>query len=249
MKSYSSGLDRTAMYAIVVATVVLSSVFAVSMIVNDFPTPTTTNTIPTTTPTTPTTLPENGYGVRAADYLNSRRDDVMFYWLSNCTLVGNNLMDYYQSTDPGFYMDAVYMWGNTSTGVDIQLVVWDPWGTITVDQGTCTDIEWGEMNGALIDDGLAQMSDATTHPEDWIQLEPFSLWCVVYFDDNSFLMITYSEPENLVALVNGTWSGTFFEDGQPNITGYSEEIHWLIAEDHLVNGMEKMYTTITEAVP
>ena len=170
MRNYDTGLSNKFMASIIVAVIITAGVLIVATnlpgggIIPTTTTTTTTTTSPTTT-TTPTN-PVNALGAKAALYLNSMRDNVIYYWMCNSTFVNLNLSTYYDSIHPGAYVDGVYMTEN-ETGGEIN-ILFHPYYDNIVGKGTLSEAEWNSLSGSIIDDGIGQMEEATSHPSgDW----------------------------------------------------------------------------------
>ena len=226
------------MATIVVAVVITAGVFAASVWFPNQPTN-------PTTPTTPTT-PTGGYGPLAVEYLETRRDDVEFYFLYNCSLVNEDLSSFYDQTESGAFVDMVKMISNGSH-VNIE-VSFSPWSADLVGRGAITDADWALLNGALIDNGLGMMTDATEHPDDFPHTWPVTFLANIYFDDFTFFEMGYTESDGMVFIRNGTWTGEFNEWGQPDVTGHASFGYWLNEGGHLGTPLTDLSTAITENV-
>jgi len=198
--------------------------------------------IPTTTPTTTGPTGSN-YGIRAANYLNSRVDNVEFYWLYNCTFVNEDLSAHYQETEPSAFVDGVKMIRGAEQ-VDIE-VLFAPWHQNIVGAGSISLDDWGLLSGSIINDGIGQMSDAETHPDNWPHTWPVDFILEIYFDDNTFFQFGYTSSDSKVYFQNGTWTGGFRESGWPDVTDYDGASYWLEAGGHLTTPMDDLFTTIT----
>ena len=156
MRNYETGVSSKVYASILVAVIVTAGIFIAA-----------TNLPgggidPTTTPTTTPTDPMNGLGARAASYLNSMRDNVVYYWMCNSTFVNANLSEYYDSVHPGAFVDGLYMTEN-ETGGEIN-ILFAPYNLNIVGTGTLNENEWNGMSGSLIDDGLGMMEEAANPP-------------------------------------------------------------------------------------
>ncbi len=241
MKAYDTGLRTSITAAIVVAIVVIAGLYAATVLLPNGPTITT----PTTTNPT-TTTPSGGYGVKAADYLNSRRDDIVFYWMSNSTFVNERLTNYYQDSEPDAFVDGVTMYKN-SDGGNIE-VLFAPYSENIVGTGSISNDKWNELSGALVNDAIALMLDTTNPPDEFPQSWPIDWYIDIFFDDNTFFYIGYTASDQMVYLQNGTWSGEMTEWGHPDITGFAESGYWLNANNLLDIPMNLFYNAITENV-
>ncbi|MGY5860158.1 MAG: hypothetical protein RTU63_12370 [Candidatus Thorarchaeota archaeon] len=241
MRNYDTGLSSKAFASMLVAVVITAGVVIVAI---NLPgggiTPTTT---PTTT--TPTTNPMNGLGARAATYLNSMRDNVVYYWMSNSTFVNLNLSTYYDSIHPGAFVDAVYMTEN-ETGGEIT-VAFHPYYDNIRGKGVLSETEWNSMSGSIIDDGIGQMEEASSHPSgDWPHTWPVDFFMYAYFNDNTFFYFGFTGADGFVFLQNGTWAVSTY-DGKPQPTGH-EDGFWLEEGGHLQTPLLNLYNTITSKV-
>ncbi|MHA1138521.1 MAG: hypothetical protein ACTSSE_18745 [Candidatus Thorarchaeota archaeon] len=238
MRNYETGISSKVYASMLVAVVITAGVVIVAVNLPGG------GIIPTgtTTPTTPTN-PTIGLGARAATYLNSMRDNVVYYWMSNSTFVNLNLSMYYDSVHPGAFVDAVYMTEN-ETGGEIT-VVFHPYYDNIRGKGVLTETEWNSMSGSLIDDGIGQMEEAASHPSgDWPHTWPVDFYMYAYFNDYTYFYFGFTGSDGFVFLQNGTWVEN---DGRPNPTGY-EEGYWLEEGGHLEAPLLSLYTTITSKV-
>lgn len=241
MRNYETGISSKVFASVLVAVVITAGVVIVAI---NLPgggiIPTGTNT---TTPTN--TNPTVGLGARAANYLNSMRDDVVYYWMSNSTFVNLNLSTYYDSQHSGAFVDAVFMTEN-ETGGEIT-IAFSPYGDNIRGKGVLTENEWNSMSGAIIDDGIGQMKEAASHPSgDWPHTWPIDFYMYAYFNDNTFFYFGYTGSDGFVFVQNGTWTVSTF-DGQPFPTTH-EEGYWLNEGGHLQVPLMSLYTTITSKV-
>ncbi len=240
MKEYSTGISRTALTATLIAIVIGSGLVIAAMWASQ------TNPSVTTTPTTTTTTTGSGYGALTAHYINSRRDDVVFMWSCNNSLVNEQLTDYYRTNHSNAYVDGLYMIRNTS-GYFADLLFAPYYANLT-GSGKMAQDDWEAISGALVDDGIGKMPDATTHPtEPNFASVNFSI--DIYFNDNTFLSIYSFNDSNLVWIANGTWTGGLTEFGWPDITSFDyEHAIWLLENDLLNSAKTLIYDTVTSVV-
>lgn len=206
--------------------------------------PTTTPTT-TTPPTTTTTSPGGGYGALATRYLNNMRDNVVFMWTRNNSFVNGDLTAYYQQQSSEAYVDGVYMIQNESGHfIDIFFA---PYSANITGSGELTETQWNSMSGALIDNGIALMADATSHPIEPQYMPAF--YIDIYFDDLTFFHLQYTSQDGLIQMINGTWTGGFTEYGWPDQDplNYTEG-DWVLEGGYLDYPLGIMYDTITETV-
>jgi hypothetical protein len=223
--------------AVVVAIIITAGVFIVA---TNLPSNGGNNT--TTTPTNPVT----GLGARAALYLNSMRDNVVFYWMCNSTFVNLNISDYYDSVHPGAFVDGIYMTEN-ETGGEIN-VLFSPYYDDIVGKGTLTETEWNSLSGSLIDDGIGQMEAASNPPSgDWPHTWPIDLYMTVYFNDDTCFFVGFTGSDRLVYIVNGTWSGGYDNKIAPPWTSYGSG-YWLSENGHFSVPLHNLYEAITTHV-
>ena len=242
MRKYDSSIGRTMLAPILVAVIIVAG-FAVTMFW--FPGgigPTTTTTTDTTTTTT---NGGGGYGPLAADYLNSRREDVNFFWIYNCTLVNDNLSSYYDTQQPGAFVDGVFMWRNDTDFCMIE-VLFHPYSADIVGRGEIIPDQWFALSGSLIDNGLGRMSDATSYPSDFPNTWPIELYMMIFFDDDSVFHIGYTSSDGLVYIRNGTWTGEF-ASGVPTTSNWQPG-YWLNEDGYLATPINDFYSTITGTV-
>ena len=213
MKEYDTGMSTAMTSAIVIAIVVVSGLVVATVF---YP-----GIIPTTTTPT-TTTPNGGFGIRAANYLESRRGDVSFYWIYNCSFVNNDLSNYYDQFQPGAFVDGVKML-QTTEGANIE-VLFSPYNADIIGTGNLSTAQWENLGGALVNT-LDDLPD--TDYSDLTNWYPtFNIG--IYFNDGTFFALQYYLAEDVLDLSNGTWDG-FNEWGWPNDTSYDPTSHWLDA--------------------
>ncbi|MHA1864182.1 MAG: hypothetical protein ACTSWA_10480 [Candidatus Thorarchaeota archaeon] len=241
MKNYETGVSSKVYASVLVAIIVTAGVFiAATNLPGGGITPTTT--APTTTPTNPT----HSLGARAALYLNSMRDNVVYYWMCNSTFVNNNLTEYYDSVHPGAFVDGLYMTEN-EIGGEIN-ILFAPYHLDIVGTGNLSENEWNGMSGSLIDDGLGMMEEATNPPTgDWPHTWPVDFYMFACFNDSTFFYFGYTSGDGLAFIQNGTWAGSAYDQGGPYPVTWDSG-YWLEAGDHLTIPLQNLYTTITNAV-
>ncbi|MFX1272558.1 MAG: hypothetical protein ACFFAX_12805 [Promethearchaeota archaeon] len=245
MRKYDSSLGQSILAPILVAVIIVAG-FAAAMFW--FPGgigPTTTTTTDTTTTTT-TTGGGGGYGPLAAEYLNSRREDVNFFWIYNCTLVNVDLSSYYDAQQPDAFVDGVFMWRNDTDFCRIE-VFFHPYSAGINGSGEIIPDQWFALSGSLIDNGLGRMSDATSYPAEFPDTWPIELYMMIFFDDNSVFNIGYTSSDGLVYIQNGTWSGEWDDMGVP-LTSNWQPGYWLNEGGYLTTPINDFYTTIAGAV-
>ena len=241
MRNYETGVSSKVMASVVVAVIITAGVFVAAI---NFPNGGITPT--TTTNTTTTTNPMNGLGARAASYLNSMRDNVVYYWMCNSTFVNINLTSYYDSQHPGAFVDGLYM-TETESGGEIN-ILFAPYHSNIVGTGTLTENEWNSMSGALIDDGLGMMDAAANPPSgDWPHTWPVDFYMFACFNDSTFFYFGYTSSDGLAFIQNGTWAGSVYDEGGPYPVTW-EVGFWLDAGTYLDSPLQNLYTTITNAV-
>ncbi len=236
MRNYDTGISNKVLASVIVAVIITTGVFIAA---TNLPDGGGTNT--TTTPTNPV----GGLGARAALYLNSMRDNVVYYWMCNSTFVNLNLSEYYDGVHPGAFVDGVYMTDNV-TGGEIT-VLFSPYDLNIRGEGSLTETEWNSLSGLLIDDGIGQMVEAVSHPNDWPDTWPVDFYMTVYFNDNTCFLVGYTSSDGLVYIVNGTWSGIINDRLSPPILSYDAG-HWLVEGGHFQVPLQNLYTAITTKV-
>ncbi len=235
MKEYDTGIRSTSIVAVVIAIVAVAGLFTASTLIN--------NVIPTTTTTGTNTNPPSGnYGIRAATYLESRRDDVVFYWMYNSSFVNEDLSDFYKTSHPDAYVDGVRM--NRTDAGGIINVLFAPWSAGIIGEGVLPSSEWETMSGSLVNT-IESLADYPGTPEipDWYPT--FTIG--IYFDDGTFFLLQYYSAQQAVSLINGTWDG-FNEWGWPNDISFAQTELWLDAANRMETPMNDFYTAITETV-
>ena len=242
MKNYDTGISSKVYASILVAIVITSGVVLIGINLPGG------GIIPTTTiPTTTTPMnPVNGLGARAATFLNSMRDNVVAYWMSNSTFVNLDLSTYYDSVHPGAFVDGVYL-SETETGGEIN-VLFSPYLDNIVGTGTLTENEWNGMSGSIIDDGIGQMDAAADPPSgDWPHTYPIDFYMYAFFNDSTYFYFGYTGSDGIVFMQNGTWTGSVTDEGGPRPTGGDAGV-WLDDGGHLELPLQNLFATITNAV-
>jgi hypothetical protein len=231
MKNYDTGLSNKALASVVVACLVTAGVFAVAIYLPGIP----------GGPTTPV----DSLGARVADYINSKDANVDFYWMSNCSLIGD-LTTYYDSQHSGAFVDGVYI-NKTDGGYDIN-VLFAPYEADIVGTATISGSQWASVTSSLVDDGIGQMEEnVTIAGDEFPRSFPVDLFFYIYFNDSTFLYGGFTESDGNFFVRNGTWNG-FTEWGHPNFTGWIDEGIWLSEAGHMAQPMVDLYTLITSNV-
>jgi hypothetical protein len=237
LRNYETNVSHKVLASALVAIIVTTGIFIAA---TNLPGSGGNNT--TTTPTNPV----SGLGAKAALYLNSMRDNVVYYWMCNSTFVNENLSDYYDSIHPGAFVDGVYMTQN-ATGGAIN-VIFSPYDLNIVGKGSVTENEWNSVSGSLIDDGIGQMQEAANHPSgDWPHTWPVDFYMTVFFNDNTCFFVGYTAFDALVYIVNCTWSGIIDDRLSPPILSWGEG-YWLSEGGHFGVSLQILFTTIITAV-
>ncbi len=237
MKEYETGINTAVISAIVIAVVIIGGMYAA---ISYFP-----NGSTTTTTTTTTTNPSGSYGIRAANYLNTRRGDISFYWIYNSTFVNTRISEFYQESHAGAYVDGVKM-QYSGSGANIE-VLFAPWDQNITGTGSINESLWETLGGSLVDGAIGQMADNPDQDTQVWNEGPPSLIIEIYFNDNTFFSLGYSETDNLVNLNNGTWTGGFTEWGGPVVTSTGAR-HNLLPNGLLVAPMDAFFAAITQNV-
>jgi hypothetical protein len=142
------------------------------------------------------------------------------------------------------------MWRNHTDFCLIE-VLFAPFYSNTIGRGEIEIDLWNSLAGTLVDGGIYQMNDATSHPADPYENHPPTNYIGVYFNDSTFMNIWHTASDGLVYVFNGTWDGTFSElTGFPNDTSwdYLNGV-WLEEGGFLVSAMNDYYSAITTHVP
>ncbi|MFX1607051.1 MAG: hypothetical protein ACFFDD_14250 [Promethearchaeota archaeon] len=233
MKDYNTGISSKAFAALIAAIVLTAGVFAVAIY---FP-----NDGNGTPPDVPTNL-----GYKVAEFLNSKRDDVQFYWMCNSTFVNQNITDFYTQSEPSAYVDGIMM-NRTAIGGDIG-VLFSPWHADIVGTGQISTEDWNSLSGTIIDDGIGQMEAPESPPTgDFPLTWPIDFYFNVFFDDDTCFFAGFSYTDGYLFIQNGTWSGEFSPHGWPILTGWDDGV-WLLEGGYLTAGIDALYTTITSNV-
>ncbi len=232
MRNYNVGVSRRVAAAIMATVILTAGVFAIFIYFlgpNNGP------------PSSPKSL-----GAITAEFLNSKRDDVQFYWMCNSTFVNEDLTDFYKQSEPSAYVDGVLM-NRTAIGGDIG-VLFSPWHSNIVGVGEIQTAEWDSLSGAIIDDGIGLMEEPTTPPMgDFLLSWPITFYFEIYFDDGTCFFAGFSSIDGYLYIQNGTWSGEFSDFGWPIPTSWHSGA-WLLEGGYLSVGMNAMYTVITSNV-
>jgi hypothetical protein len=249
LKEYDPGMGKSTLVSFIVAIVVVTGVLSAAFILPNLPTESITTTTGTNHDTTRTTPPNGSriIGPLAANYLTSRRDDVEFYWIYNCSFVNENLSHYYQQRqeDDSIFVDGVKMWRNATSA--FAQVLFSPYHENIIGFGEISLTDWNALAGSIIDDGIRQMSDATSHPADFPATWPIDLLFEVFFNDNTFFEIGFTKGDGKVHIRNATWSGEFTEWGHPDIIGFQSG-YWLDEGGYFRTPMLNLFDTITTNV-
>jgi hypothetical protein len=166
--------------------------------------------------------------------------------MCNSTFVNVDLSTFYDAQQSGAFVDGVQMWRNATDYCRIE-VLFAPWDSHITGSDWLDPAEWFSLSGSLIDDGIGQMADATSHPTDWPQTWPVDFFVEVYFEDLSMFYIGYTSGDGLVYVANGTWTGFYTEWGWPEVSGYSQG-YWLHEGGHLQTPITNFYEAITGTV-
>ncbi|MFW9793517.1 MAG: hypothetical protein ACFFEE_04385, partial [Candidatus Thorarchaeota archaeon] len=232
MRNYNTGVSGKVFASVIAAVVITAGVVALAVYY----------------PGDGGTIPDEptGLGARTADFLNSMRDNVEFYFICNSTLVNQDITDFYAQSQPGAFVDGIRM-NRTPTGGAIE-VLFSPYHAGIVGSGEITTTEWNSISGLIVDDGIGEMEEPTSPPgpNDFPTSFPIDLYFGIYFDDNTCFIVGYTSTDGLVFLQNGTWTGEFV-DGWP-VRETFEDGAWLEEGGYLTAAIEALYTTITTAV-
>jgi len=196
---------------------------------------------------TSTTPNGSNYGIRVANFLNSRVDNVEFYWIYNSTFVNEDISEYYQETEQSAFVYGVKMTRGLEQ-VEIE-VLFEPWSQNIVGTGSLSLDNWATLSGSFINNGIGQMSVTETSHEYWPHTWPVTFILEIYFDDNTFFLFGFSSSDGLVYLRNGTWTGGYRENGWPETVDSFGPSVWLNEGGHLTSPMVDLFTTITSNVP
>lgn len=181
-------------------------------------------------------------GARTADFLNSMRDNVEFYFIANSSFVNQDLTDFYAQSEPTAFVDGVMM-NRTESGGQID-VLFSPWTSGIIGSGAITPTQWNSLSGLIVDDGIGQMNESETTPD--LGMGPLDLYFAMFFNDSTCFYLQYSSTSGLVQIYNGTWTGEFV-DGWP-VGGSTSDPYWLVEDGHLATAINALYATITSTV-
>jgi hypothetical protein len=229
MRKYNTGISNKAMGSVIAAMALVVVIFVAASYPGGNINP------------TPTTL-----GARTAEFLNSMRDNVQYYFMCNSTLVNDDLSDFYSETHPGAYVDGVRM-NRTADGGNID-VLFSPWDEYITGTAHVSTAQWNTFSGILIDDCIGKMEAPETPPDGDFPLNwPINFYFSVFFDDNTCFFAGFSAVDGYLYIQNGTWTGEFGPMGWP-ITYDWYMGYWLVEGGHLAAGMSALYTLITDNV-
>ena len=232
MRKYNTGVSSKVFASVIAAIVLTAGVFAVAIYF-----PGEGNGLPPD----PTSL-----GAITAEFLNSKRDDVQFYWMCNSTFVNQDITDYYAQSEPSAFVDGIRM-NHTATGGEI-LLLFAPYHAGIRGTGQISTTEWDSLSGTIIDDGIGQMEAPEVPPVGNFPLTwPIDFYFDVFFDDNTCFLVGFTSTDGYLYIQNGTWSGEFSSYGHPIVTGWDDGA-WLLEGGHLSAGINALYTTITTNV-
>ncbi|MHA2396253.1 MAG: hypothetical protein ACXAC0_06070 [Candidatus Thorarchaeota archaeon] len=232
MRKYNTGVSSKVFAAMIAAVVLTAGVFAVAIY---FPGE------GNGPPPDPTSL-----GALTAEFLNSKRDNVQFYWMCNSTFVNQDISEYYAQSEPGALVDGIMM-NRTSTGGDI-ILLFSPFEADIIGTGQITTTDWNSLSGTIIDDGIGQMEAPENPPAGDFPLSwPIDFYFNVFFDDDTCFFAGFSSTDGFLYIQNGTWNGEFAPHGWPISTGWDDGA-WLLEGGHLTAGIDALYTTITTSV-
>ncbi|MFW9974695.1 MAG: hypothetical protein ACFFDQ_05500, partial [Candidatus Thorarchaeota archaeon] len=224
MRNYKTGISSKVAAALIAAVILIAGVYAIAIY---FP------GLDNGPPPGPKSL-----GAITAEFLNSKRDDVQFYFMCNSTFVNEDLTNFYNQSEPGAYVDGVLM-NRTATGGDIG-VLFSPWQSNIVGAGEIPTAEWDSLSGAIIDDGIGLMEEPTTPPTGYFPLSwPITFYFEIYFDDGTCFFAGFSSIDGYLYIQNGTWSGEFSDFGWPIPTSWYSGA-WLLEGGYLSVGMNAM---------
>lgn len=233
MRNYNTGVSGKVFASVIAAVVITAGVVALAVYYPDGG--------GGTIPTDPT-----GLGARTAEFLNSMRDDVEFYFIFNSTFVNQDISDFYALTQPGAFVDGIQM-NRTPTGGEIS-VLFSPYDAGIIGTGQITTNDWNSLTGMLVDDGIGNMDEPETAPGpyDFPTTWPIDFYIAIYFEDNTCFYAGYTSTDGLFFLQNGTWTGAF-ANGWPIPETYADGA-WLLEGGHLSAAIDAFYTTITSTV-
>ena len=229
MKNYNTGVSGKVFASLMAVVVVTAGVVAIAIY---FP-----GAGPGPDPPGPSSL-----GAKTADFLNSMRDNVEFYFIANSSFVNEDLTDFYAQSEPTAFVDGVMM-NRTETGGEID-VLFSPWDAGIVGSGEITTTQWNSLSGLIVDDGIGQMNESETTPD--LGMGPLDLYFAMFFNDSTCFTLLYWSASGLVQIYNGTWTGEFV-DGWP-VGGSVSEEYWLVEDGHLATAINALYATITTTV-
>jgi hypothetical protein len=236
VKNFDTGLSRKALASVMVACLITVGVFAAAIYLPGFP----------GGPTGPTN-PSASLGAQVAAYLISRADDVEFYWMSNCTLVNEDLTAYYNAQHAGAFVDGVYV--NRSGSNHEIVVLFSPYDVAPVGRGNISVDDWTMITASIIDNGIAKMEGAGSEaPEETPSAFPLELYFSIFFNDDTCFLAGFSNTDGYMWMHNGTWSGGFESNGHPEVTSWDFNPIFLLEGGHLAAATVYLHDAVTSAV-
>jgi len=181
-------------------------------------------------------------GAAAAGYIDARVDNIVFLWVYNCTLVNENLTEYYQES-VGAYVDGLSVYLNGSSPE--VTVLFAPYTSQRTVEGQLTLDQWNDLRRNLFTYGIGVMGAAPQHPDYFPHTWPVTLLLDVYFSDKTVLSIGYTKQDQLVSIQYGAWTGLLRPDGWPEVSGFNPTSDWLAAEGHLEYGILRLFEIVT----
>jgi hypothetical protein len=232
MRKYNTGVSSKVFAVMIAAVVLTAGVFAIAIY---FPGG------GNGTPPDPTSL-----GAITAEFLNSKRENVQFYWMCNSTFVNQDITDYYAQSEPSAFVDGIRM-NRTATGGEITLL-FAPYHASIRGTGQIATTEWDSLSGSIVDDGIGQMEEPENPPVGEFPLTwPIDFYFSIFFDDNTCFYAGFTSGDGYLYIQNGTWSGEFSSFGHPIVTSWDDGA-WLLEGGHLSYGIDALYTIITTSV-
>jgi hypothetical protein len=171
-------------------------------------------------------------GMRIANYMENRANDVVFVWCYNNTAVNVNLTNHY-----GVFVDGVAIYETNVTIFNVE----------GVDSGIISSSAMGPIVDAL----NATLDDLNTTAPNIDVMDiwpPTFLWDIAYSDKTS-LSLMYSKDQGILAAVNGTWTmSEWILPGGVIMPFPQFEYAWLILESAFLVLDEEAETAVLSAI-
>jgi hypothetical protein len=180
------------------------------------------------------------------DEFESDDSHAVYMFLCNCTLINDNLTNYYKQFNSSAYVDTIEFREYNDT-VQIK-VLFAPWTANIIGTGEISSELWGTLCSSIVDNGILVMNQTANHPDDFNDAWPFDLYLQIYYDDLTFQHIGYGKSNGLIAITSGTWTGQYYTHGVPIKEEWNSKTTWLVEDGFFRNAMSNLYNIVTANV-